>query len=64
MDNACAKEIKRIAKDLKPMARCSWMDNQGAVVGEKCADSDYWQCDEPKWTTRSRKARAGWTWAR
>lgn len=59
MNNDCAKEIKRIAKDIKAMGETFVMDNQGAVVGESALTSDYWQGDEPKWSNSYKEGKGG-----
>ena len=50
LNNVCAREIKRIVKDLGVLAETFVMDNQGGLVGENELTSDYWQGDEDKWT--------------
>jgi len=49
LNNDCAKEIVRLAKELKVIGETFVMDNQGANVGQNALTSDYWQGDEPKW---------------
>jgi hypothetical protein len=49
LNNACAKEIKRLAGELRVLTEVFVMDNQGANVGQNELTSDYWQGDEPKW---------------
>jgi len=59
MTNACAQELKRIAKEFPAIAEAFVMDNQGANVGMSRLTSDYWQGDEPKWQNSYKGGKGG-----
>lgn len=59
MNNACAKEILRLCKELGVVTECFVMDNQGANVGQNTLTSDYWQGDEPKWQEAYNNGKGG-----
>ena len=59
MSNACAQEIRRIAKGMPILSETFVMDNQGANVGQNALTSDYWQGDEAKWKNSYKDARGG-----
>jgi hypothetical protein len=59
LSNACALEIKKIAKTLPVLGETFVMDNQGANVGQNALTSDYWQGDEPKWKESYKQAKGG-----
>lgn len=59
MNNACAQEIKRIAKGLPILGETFVMDNLGANVGQNALTSDYWQGDEPKWKNSYKEGKGG-----
>jgi len=59
LNNDCAKEIKRLAKELEVLGECFVMDNQGANVGQNAITSDYWQGDEPKWIKSFNEGKGG-----
>ncbi|HON90898.1 MAG TPA: hypothetical protein PLT20_00200 [Sedimentisphaerales bacterium] len=59
MNNACALEIKKIAKTLPILGETFVMDNQGANVGQNALTSDYWQGDEAKWKESYKDGKGG-----
>lgn len=59
MTNACAEEIRRLAKELGSLTETFVMDNQGANVGQNALTSDYWQGDEEKWTNSFNAGKGG-----
>jgi hypothetical protein len=59
LNNDCAKEIIRLAKELKVIGETFVMDNQGANVGQNALTSDYWQGDEPKWQKPFAEGKGG-----
>jgi hypothetical protein len=59
MGNACAQEIKKIAKASPAISETFVMDNQGANVGQNALTSDYWQGDEPKWANAYNGGKGG-----
>ncbi len=59
MGNACAQEIKRVAKAVPVLGETFVMDNQGANVGQNALTSDYWQGDEPKWKNSYKDGKGG-----
>lgn len=59
MGNSCAKEISKLAKQLKAMGETFVMDNQGANVGQNALTSDYWQGDEAKWQKAYNEGKGG-----
>jgi hypothetical protein len=59
LSNACAKEAKRVAEELKVVTEIFVMDNQGANVGQNEMTSDYWQGDEPKWQNSYKGGQGG-----
>ena len=59
MENACAKEIHKIAGSHSAIGEVFVMDNQGANVGQNALTSDYWQGDEPKWQNSFNGGKGG-----
>jgi len=59
MDNACAREIRKITAQVRVIGETFVMDNQGANVGQNELTSDYWQGDEPKWQNAYAKGKGG-----
>jgi hypothetical protein len=59
LNNDCAKEIIRLAKELKVIGETFVMDNQGGNVGQNALTSDYMQGDEPKWQKSYAEAKGG-----
>lgn len=49
LSNACAAQIREIAKRFPAVRETFAMDDQGANVGQNGLTSDYWQGDEDKW---------------
>ena len=59
MNNACAKEMKRVVAANSKIIEAFVMDNQGAVVCENTLTSDYWQGDEAKWKNSFNGGKGG-----
>lgn len=59
MTNACAEEIRRIAKELGVVTETFVMDKLGANVGQNALTSDYWQGDEDKWINSFNAGKGG-----
>lgn len=59
LNNASAKELKRIVAKYPVILEAFLMDNQGAIVGENVLTSDYWQGDEAKWKNAFNHGKGG-----
>lgn len=59
LKNACAKEIRAVAKKIPALGEVFVMDNQGANVGQNSLTSDYWQGDEAKWRNSYAQGKGG-----
>lgn len=59
MNNECAAEIRRLAKELAQLTETFVMDQLGANVGQNALTSDYWQGDEPKWANSFSEGKGG-----
>jgi hypothetical protein len=58
-NNACAAELKKLAKEIGTIGELFVMDDKGGVVGENQLTSDYWQGDEEKWTLSFKNGDGG-----
>ncbi len=59
MNNECAAEIRRLAKEFAQLTETFVMDQLGANVGQNALTSDYWQGDEPKWANSFNAGNGG-----
>lgn len=59
LSNACAEEVKAVAKRLSVLREIFVMDDQGANVGQNGLTSDYWQGDEDKWQKSFKESKGG-----
>lgn len=49
LNNACAAELKKTAKEIPALAEAFAMDDQGAIVGESNLTSGFWKGEHNKW---------------